>query len=372
MQSLRQRQIDEIRNQDLNINKQVVASLNKQVAAFSETVSSPTMDQAINTDKLLNLIDNFNVNMMSEINEMQQSTIIEIMHPGISIEKFNTIMRLRSFIIKNNYNSKNIINQQMQTMIPYINSFIISFNSSIEQFLSSNTQINRNSGYIARFYSILAIGEAARTSLVTGSFRPIDLVDVDTTFNKIVQNLPANIKNDVLFDLAESPMSGFNRGNGEGYEEAKKRLETELGRPLTRNDDLMLAIRLGNFSQFKPILSNTQLSMFDANPHIDISNIPRREAPEHISVVPPLGPAEPNVRGALFPEGFIPQAIPHTALQNEQNEDRDPTTVATSTGHGFAQKFNDTNNTDLHYRDDRNEDPCNSSGKGKSILSRFA
>lgn len=364
MQSLRQRQIDEIRNQDLNINKQVVAALNKQVATFNETVAAPTTDQAVNTDKLLNLIDKFNEIMFEAVNEVQRVHLF-FDNTGIDLQLFNTIMRLRSFIIKNNYNSKNLINQQMQTMIPPINSFIIGFDNAIEEFVKSDAFNEGEIKYkvnLARFYSILAMAEAARSSLVTGSYRSIDLGDVDTTFNKIVQNLPANVKNSVLLGLTKSPLSGFNRGNGEAYEEAKKRLEAELRRPLTKGDDLMLAIRMGNFTQFKPILSNTQISMLDTNPNIDISDVP----------IPPEGFVQRP--GPVFPEGFIPQAVPHTALQNEQNEDRDPTNLETYSGHGSKHLVKEnTNNIDLNYRDDRNEDPYEKmAGKGKSILSRFA
>lgn len=342
MQSLRQRQIDEIVNQDLNINKQVVVALNKQVAAFNESTPAPTTDQAINTDKLLNLIDGFNQYMIAAIEDLDTKfSIAGATEAGIDLEKFNTIMRLRTFIIKNNYNAKNLINQQMQTLIPPINSYIVAYNSAIEKFINNETQNEKNAVRLAKFYSVLAMVEAARTSLVTGSYRPIDLNDVDATFNKNIRQLQPNIKNAVLFGLAKSPLSGFNRGNGEGYKEAKKRLEIELGRTLTPNDDLLVAIRLGNFTQYKPILTNTQISMFDAKPMIDISDIPS---------VPQSG----------SPSIFVPPP-PQTALQNEASVN----TPVTS-----AQVVLPNEDMFVNYRDDQND--LSGLGKiNKSVLRRF-
>ncbi len=401
MQSLRQRQIDEIRNHDLNINKQVVAALNKQVSTFDETVAPPTTDQAVNTDRLLNLIDNFNVETVAEIEDTERAaTAKDVEFPGLHIGRFNEIMRLRSSIIKNNYNSKNLINQQMQTMIPPINSFIIGFNDKIEKYITHGPNPSGGAAKIARFYSVLAIAEAIRGSLVTGSYRPIEITDVDTTFNKMIQKLPNDYKNIVLLGLTKSPMSGFNRGNGEGYEEAKHRLESELGRPLTKSDDLMLAIRMGNFSQFKPILSNTQISALndDKDPRNPVHFVgPDTNLEDEWDVQRRPPPVDGRPRPVFFPEGFIPQAVPHTALENERNEDQDPQRAMSDIsdddrdprnpvhfvgpdtelptdgrGRGRKHKREDTNNTDLHYRDDRNEDPYEAAGKGKSILSRFA
>jgi len=349
MQSLRQRQISEIVNQDLNINKRVVEALNKQVATFNETVTPPTTDQALNTDKLLNLIDNFNQSAMDSIAEIQSTHDIGwYTTHGINYEKFNAIMRLRMFVIKNNYNSKNLINQQMQTMIPVVNSFIIGLNNRIEESISEDIKESD----LARFYSVLAIAETARASLVNGSYRPIELTDVDTTFNKIVQNLPLNVKNIVLLGLTKSPLSGFNRGNGEGFEDAKRRLEIELGRPLTKNDDLMLAIRMGNFTQFKPILTNTQISMLDPNANMDFQNIrPNSRNPSNF-----VGPY------TELPDAPVVVPRAQTALENAENYDAPPRNPVNFVGP----------NTDLDYRDDRNEDPyVEGRGKGGRLSLRF-
>ena len=296
--SLRQKQIREILDEDRNINRQIVNSLHKNVKVYSDIKEPQSVNDAVNTDVLLTKIDRLGEELTMVMQNLDENKYDNI---SFDISKFNTIMRMRTSLLQKNHRAKSFINSKIQSLLPYYNSVIIGLNTAINRSIIKNGYLNfgddnsystnktsskskstsaktnfstapssssfSSSFVIPRFsgreFNTLiteaAMYTLARSIIASESYRPIDLEEVNVEFNKMVKNYPPAVRQHIAANMMQSSSSAYRKQFQQNLGDTVKHMEDELGRKLTKQEELLLSIRVGGFKEYQPALTKDQV-----------------------------------------------------------------------------------------------------------------
>ena len=360
--SFRQKQINEILDEDRNINRRVVNNLQKQIKVFEDIKPPTTVNEAVNLDNILFRIDDFIDDLNINISNIDANAVGKI---SPNIAKYNRIMNMRTAILQKNHGAKNTIDSKIQQILPFLNSIVIGFNNYINEFIMENKMLSdflttqqydrkinvrdnrtQSSGYgrsetaeneiaLAQHVSEMSIFSLMRNNIANENYRPIDFSEVDIEFNKIVKNYSINIRKNLAYGLLNSASSGYKKQTGEILNKEIDKMENELKRKLTKQEELLLSIRVGGFSQFKPVLSNTEFN--DLEEFENKNFMDELITPEDLTHTqnPSINLSNEDIIRSPVQPAFVEQANDN----GDDDDDRQPDPVVRD---------------EMYYRDDRN------------------
>lgn len=309
MKSLRQKQIDEIINEDQNINRQVVNNIYKYVKASDEVIPEQKVNQAVDSSQFFFKIDKFADRLIDVIDYLNFDKLKDI---NSEIPIYNSIMNSRKFILDQNIQMKNIIDSKLQELLPYLNSVVIGFDNLIQSYLLKNlsdetselsstsnstptststsasttnsTSISTSTSTstysehkkssknkyskieLVRMVTIYSLFLLMRNNINEGKYRPIDLSEINVEYNKLVKTFNPKIRAYIL-EGANNAYSGYRQQeNKEILSEEIKKLSHELGRKITPQEELLLGLRIGGYKQYQPVLTNEEYQELNKKP----------------------------------------------------------------------------------------------------------
>ena len=263
--SLRQKQIREVLDEDTKINRQVVNNLFKQVKVFGDDVRPTNLNEAVNTDSLFNIIDKLNGDLIDAMISIDNTDIsFDKLYPPVPA--FNLAMNMAKTAIQKNYNSRNAILAKINEMIAPLNSICISLSKYIYDYYIIHKDDKKDKSFsrlMVQLVTYLAIYLMMRKNINDNKIQPINNDDIDSEFNNLVKTYDPAFQNVIIDGMNLSALSGMRTDYDKNLKNEIKRLTAERGRPLTKDEELLLSMRVGNFRQFKPFLTIDLKKAFD-------------------------------------------------------------------------------------------------------------
>lgn len=326
--SLRQKLINEVLDEDRNINRRVLDNLYNQVKVFGDVKKPQTVNNAVSLDEFFKKIDIFSEKMTGYVFDIETDKISKI---ELESARYNSIMASRNQILQNNNNAKSVTDAKIQTLLPFLNSIVTGLSHRIQPFIDFFSRIDVESVFhegkkeimaFCRIITLYAIYLLYRNNIGSEKYIPVDLSEIDIQFNKVVKTFHTHIQKVVALGLSKSPYAAYRPLNPEVLKDAIHQQEQEKGRRLTKDEELLLSIRVGGFKQFTPILTHDEVDDLSLNPKYAFpdQNQPNDQGPEII---------EPNEPTAVQP--------PINAEQNEEQQNEP--------------------GPEMGFRDDKNEEP---------------
>lgn len=336
MTSLRQKLINEVLDEDRNINRRVVGNLQKQVSVMNDIRSPPDVADAVNTDLFLKLIDQFSDDLLVETEYIEDENLEKI-SPDFML--YNQIMRSRQSLLQKNSKLKSLLSSKIQTLLPLLNSIVIGMNGVVEGFILDNdldrdplvTKVNRQDTImLVRLMTYNAQYNLMRNNISKEDYRPVDYEEISVEFNNLVKGYDVNVRKNITIGTMNSPLTGYNMGENKLLIDEKKRMESEFGRPLTKQEELLLSIRVGGYKQFKPFMTNKEVEDLNKptpNPNefkrkpgdnLDVSEHVLQEANAENAVGNEINDSSANTNEE---QPVAPPAIPFVDNNNDQYND---------------------------------------------------
>jgi len=252
MQSIRNRQIREILDEDMNINRQVFDREKEQVRVFQEDVlpkKTRDIEAEISVDKLIETLNKILENKLTSL-EYLLSKIVGTKDIGDAEGRrsYNNVINNGDFIIAYNQlvrvytlsglsrASQEAIKVKFQEIKPNLDAIVYGLQELI-QYLFESGKTDKDIFQLVRSQ---AVYELVNKQLYTGtSFKNIDQTDINISVKEVLSDL-SDVQRAELKDISESyisfkPLTQFPIEVGND-EERIKQLEAELGFNLPRGE----------------------------------------------------------------------------------------------------------------------------------------
>jgi len=252
MQSLRNRQIREVLDEDMNINRQVFEREKEQVRVFQEDVlpkKTRDIEAEISVDKLIETLNKILENKLTSL-EYLLSKIVGTKDIGDAEGRrsYNNVVNNGDFIIAYNQlvrvytlpgisrASQEAIKVKFQEIKPNLDAMVYGLQELI-QYLFESGKTDKDIFQLVRSQ---AVYEHVNKQLYSGtSFKIIDQADINVSVREVLSDL-SEVQRAELKDISESyisfkPLTQFPIEVGND-EERLKQLEAELGFNLPRGE----------------------------------------------------------------------------------------------------------------------------------------
>jgi hypothetical protein len=252
--NLRQRQYDEILDEDNRARTKVMDLLYKKINNMKKDNEPKTDDKQIG-DKLFDFyIDKLNDENTLDIEAFEKYIVgRDDGYNTVEFQNYNKLMTIYNASNWSNSERANMRNKLM-SLIPPISALVLAFEEEIKR------SRNHSDFSMYELFSDYSKYKVMLDNIKNGKLKPITLDDVSVEFNKEINNLDYYKKLAVLKGLVSrrGSFSLMNRGDNTQLKNEIDRIEQELGRKLTKDEVVMVAIKTGGYSNFVPYFSDLE------------------------------------------------------------------------------------------------------------------